>query len=212
MRIERIPSAEERRAFYEAISARPMTDFLYARPFQRARFARIQALLSVMLPLCGDVLEIGSCEGKLTEWLVEQGVRVTAVEISGPCLERAMVRIPGKQVEWIHGDIAAVLADFVQDRRTFNLTIATSVLEHQVDPYGLMEQLRGVSDIVLASVPISEAPNENAFNVAAYSNPKRVADGTGHIWYFRPATIKALFEQVYHYEDDGISAILVGAP
>lgn len=211
MRIQNVPDAAGRAAFYEAIAAEPMTPFLYARPFQRRRFERVQALLAPMLPLCERVLEVGPCEGKLTEWLVAQGVEVTAVEISERCVERAMERVPDG-VEWLLADIDTAVDEFALDGRRFDLVIATSVLEHQVHPYRLMARLRALTDVVLASVPISEAPNEDAFSVAAYRNPKRAADGTGHIWYFRPDTFRALFRQVRHYEDDRISAIGIGAP
>lgn len=211
-RLATIPSAKKRAAFYQAISQEPMSEFMYSQPFQRARHTRIQALLSVMLPLCGSVLEIGPCEGKLTEWLVAHGAVVTAVEISEPCLERAIARVGEKAVDWILGDIEIALADFVQAGQTFDLVIATSVLEHMLDPYALMAQLRDATGVVLAAVPISEPVNPDAFNVEAYRHPKKAADGTGHIWYFRPDTVKGLFSRVYHYQDDGISAIVVGEP
>jgi len=212
-RLERIPTAKQRAAFYQAISQEPVTDsVLYSQPHQRARFARIKALLDVMLPLCASVLEIGPCEGKLTEVLVAGAPSVTAVEISEPCLERAIARMGEHEVEWVLGDAVDVVDQFIADGRAFDLVVATSVLEHMPDPYALMRGLGHLTSVVLASVPISEPVNPDAFNVEAYRKPKKAADGTGHIWYFRPDTFRGLFSRVYHYQDDGISGIVVGEP
>ena len=73
-----------------------------------------------------------------------------------------------------------------------------------------MSLLRWLSNRVLATVPINEDPNPDAFSVEAYCRPQKPGDGTGHIWAFRPDTFQALFNEVYHYEDNGVSAIALG--
>jgi hypothetical protein len=74
----------------------------------------------------------------------------------------------------------------------------------------VVEKLGRLAKVILASVPIHEWPNEDAFSVEAFEHPQKNGDGTGHIWCFRPQTFRELFDEVYWYEDNGFSAIVVG--
>jgi len=205
MRIEKIPSVKEMRDYYDTIAA--TTTFherMYQTDWQRWRLARLKEILSIILPFTsGKVLEIGCADGILTHWLAERVEAVTAVDIAAPCIERCK-GLGLENVTFLCGTAKTV-------RQTgFDLVIASEVLEHCVDPEAEMSRLRMLAKGILATVPISEMPNEDTFSVEAYHKPKKAGDGSGHIWSFRPDTFKALFEDVWFYQDNGISAILLG--
>ena len=146
---------------------------------------------------------MGCCEGMVTEWLAGKVEAVTAVEPIPVLVERCR-QLGLENVTWVCGTTRNI------KEAGFDLAIICEVLEHCIDPEAEMERLRGMAKVILASVPIAEMPNENAFDVDRHWNPQRAGDGSGHIWCFREDTFKALFQEVHHFETDGISAIIVG--
>jgi len=84
------------------------------------------------------------------------------------------------------------------------------VLEHLRDPEAFMATARKLGKGILATTPINESPNPRAFSVEAAANPVTNGDGSGHIWCFREDTFRALFDEVWWYEDNGVTALIVG--
>jgi hypothetical protein len=207
LRIDPIPSDEEIASFYHACAAQgPYQPGMYQHRPQQDRLKRIKRLLSGMLPLCDGVLEAGCCDGLLSEWIASRCDHLVGVDIAQPCVERCF-------------DLGIVNARFLVGTifgRTvawggpYELAVATEVLEHVRDPKAHLVRMGQLARVVLASVPIRERPNPDAFSVEGFSNPKKPGDGTGHIWCFRPDTFRALFDEVFWYEDNGYSAIVVG--
>jgi len=211
MRIEKIPSDRAIRAFYQAITQNgPVSELMYRNDFQRRRLRRIKEILSLILPWARRVLDFGCCEGLIAQWVAPKVDMLVGCDLAAPAIERAKaLNLPN--AEFLCGSLAAVQKAYPEEK--FDLVIASEILEHVRYPDQTIARLRDMARGVLATVPIHEKPNPEAFSVEAAKRPKGVrkaGDGTGHIWCFRPDTFKALFEEVWHYEDDGISAILVG--
>jgi SAM-dependent methyltransferase len=97
-------------------------------------------------PAGSRVLEAGCGVGAQTVHLVGRspGVRVTALDVSGPSLERARARVaaecPGAAVEWRHGD----LRDLPFPDGAFDHVFVCFVLEHLADPGAVLAGLRRV--------------------------------------------------------------------
>ena len=207
MRIEKIPSAREIRDFHDAMAEKEGYQLrMYApqhQPHQGWRLGQLKALLEPMLPHCPKVLEVGCADGMFTPWLAERAQEVVAIDIVPVCIERCQA-LGLANVTFILGEVKAV------KDTDFDLALACEVLEHCLDPEKEMARLREKAEIIVASVPITETPNEDAFNIDRYWHPQKPGDGSGHIFCFREDTFKALFEEIYQYETDGISAIIVG--
>jgi len=204
MRIEKIPSARAIQSFYDTIAEMAgYQERMYQADFQKQRLGRVKELLAPMLPLCQKVLEVGCADGMLTRWLAERVAHVVAIDRARPCIERCE-KLGLEDVTFVHGTLRTV------KDTDFDLAVASEVLEHCVDPEAEVERLRGMAKVILATVPISEMPNERAFFVDAYLQPEKAGDGSGHIWAFRPDTFKALFSEIQHYEDNSLSAIVIG--
>lgn len=204
MQIEKIPSARAMREFYDAVSQEPgYQERMYRIAHQQWRLGRIKELLTPMLPLCQKVLEVGCADGMLTQWLAERVPHVTAIDRAAPCIERCLaLGLPN--VEFVNRPLRMI------KETEFDLAVISEVLEHLRDPEAELERLGKMAKVILATVPVSETPNKDAFSVEAYHNPKKAGDGTGHIWAFRLDTFKALFTEIRHFESNGISAIVIG--
>ena len=193
--------------FYDEITAEPVQEGFYRSPYQVRRMERIKEILGEMLTPESRVLEMGCCDGMLTKWLDSRVGYVLAFDISYPCIKRCN-ELGLENTEFVRGDLDGMQEHY---EMAFDVAVASEVLEHQIDPQAIVKQLGEMAEVILASVPIKEMPNPDAFSVEAFHNPQKAGDGTGHIWCFRPDTFKALFEEVRLYEEiDGTSAIILG--
>ena len=211
MHLDPIPSKADVAAFYEAVAGRDgYQAATYAAQHRKQTWAHARRLLSVMLPFAPNVLEIGCADGIVSQWVAPRTAFLVGVEIVPACVKRCeALNLP-------HADF--LLAD-VERAETwaegwpgggYDLVLAMDVIEHLRDPYKFMERARGWGRVVLLTTPINEFPNPDAFSVEAFHNPRKNGDGSSHIWCFREDTVRALFDEVYHYEDNGVTAIVVG--
>lgn len=214
MRVADIPSDEELRAFYNAQAEDPryqarMYEAGHRQDFER----RLKHILSIALPFAPIVLELGCADGIITRWVAARALSVVGVEMARPAYERCQ-ELGLSNVRLINDDLVAFLRRYtsLDEVQQFALALALDVLEHLHDPEETIGLLRDATDHVLASVPINETPNPDAFSLEAYHHPTKIGDGSGHIWCFRPDTFRALFERVDHYEDNGVTAIILGRP
>jgi len=211
LRIGKVPSPKQLRAFYNAIAKEPgYQEAMCREPHQKARLARIKELLTVILPFAPRVLEWGCADGLLTRWLAERADWVVAIDWARPCIERCR-KLGLRNVGWFCGSLEAYERKaLAEEYDGFDLAVASQVLEHCLDPVAEVRRLARLAGGILASVPIAEEPNPDAFSLEARRNPKKPGDGSGHIWCFRPDTFRALFREVWWYEDNGIDAIILG--
>jgi SAM-dependent methyltransferase len=96
--------------------------------------------------LLGDVagkrvLEVGCGAGPLTEWLVNKGASVTAMDVSPRMVGMAKARL-GNRARILKGDLTAPLA-FASDA-SFDLVVASLVLHYLRDWIGPLRELRRV--------------------------------------------------------------------
>lgn len=96
-----------------------------------------------MISLLGDVaglrvLDAGCGAGPLTEWLVAQGARVTAVDVSSAMVDLARERV-GDAATFVVADLAQPLA-FAGDGE-FDVVVASLVLHYVRDWEALLREL-----------------------------------------------------------------------
>lgn len=72
-------------------------------------------------------LEIGCGTGKNTEWLITQGRKITAVDLSKEMLNIAQRKITNQQVTFLHADITQ---EWTFANAAFDLVVCSLVLEH----------------------------------------------------------------------------------
>lgn len=215
MRLREIPPPEERRRFYDAIAAPPgWQERMYVRDHEKRRWEQVMGLLESLLLLRGGrVLEVGCADGLMTASIARRADWVVGVDVAAPCIERCEALglenasfFCGTLAEFEESELAAGWRE-----TGFDLAVASEVLEHTEDPAEELDRMRRWARWILASVPITEIPNETgAFSVEASRHPRKQADGTGHVWYFRPDTFKALFSEIVAYQDNGVCGIVLG--
>ena len=207
MHLDPIPSKADVAAFYEAVAGRPgYQAAMYTAQHRKQTWAHVRRLLSVMLPLAPNVLEIGCADGIVSQWVAPRAGKLWGLEIVPACIERCDA-LGLENAIFRQADIEKK-ADWPGE--FFDLVLAMDVIEHLRDPYKFMERARVAGRVVLLTTPINEFPNPDAFSLEAFLNPRKNGDGSSHIWSFREDTVRALFDEVYHYEDNSVTAIVAG--
>lgn len=87
------------------------------------------------------VLEVGCGAGPLTQWLVDHGALVTAIDVSPEMVRLAQARL-GDRAQVLVGDLGVPLA-FAPDA-SFDLVVASLVLHYLRDWVGPLRELRRV--------------------------------------------------------------------
>ncbi len=205
MRVDVVPGAEEIAGYYDTIAAgEGFQARMYVQPHDRLRMKRTETILGLVLPFAPQVLELGCADGIWSAWIAARVGRLVGIDVARPCIRRCRSLGLGNAV-FVHGRL-----EDLEDPGTFDLAVATEVLEHVPDPAGTLARLSELARGVLVSVPINEKPNPRAFEVEAFHRPLANGDGSGHIWSFRRETVRALFSELWHYEEVGICAIALG--
>lgn len=207
LRLDPIPSKKEIGAFYDSVAGNEgYQATMYAPMHRRQTLMSVKRLLSVMLPFAPNVLEIGCADGMVSRWVAPRVDKLVGLEIIPACLKRCEALRLGN-AEFFLIDVEKATAWPKDD---FDLVLAMDVIEHLRDPYKFMERARATGRAVLVTTPINEFPNPNAFSMKAHLNPQKDGDGSSHIWCFREDTLRTLFGEVWHYEDNGVTAIVMG--
>lgn len=154
---------------------------LYAHQMNRMRFNRTVAICQELLEIPHEfeiVLEIGCAEGYLTEKLVAMFPVVWGVDFCEALIEKATERVP-------EAIFACEDIETWQPSCTFDLIVASELIEHLFDIRGEMERWHGFGKALLVTAPICEVePNERAFDDKLFLREERIADASGHVWYF----------------------------
>ena len=89
-----------------------------------------------------NCLEIGCGTGKNTEWLLEKGNKVKAIDLSNEMLAKAKTKIQSKRVEFIQADI---LKEWIfANAEKYDLVTFSLVLEHIENLNNIFQKLRNV--------------------------------------------------------------------
>ena len=206
MHLDPIPSKAKVHAFYDAVAGgHDYQAAMYTAPHRRVTWGRVKAILSVVLPFAPHVLEIGCADGLVSQWIAPKVTTLTGLEIVPACIDRCE-GLGLDNAEFYLMDVEET-TDWADGH--YDLVIAMDVIEHLRDPYAFMERARAMGPVLVAT-PINEFPNPDAFSVEASRNPRKNGDGSSHIWSFREPTLRPLFDEVWHYEDNGVTAIILG--
>ncbi len=135
-------------------------------------------------------LEIGCAEGLMTELLAESFGYIYAVDIS----EKLIANAKKRRIENARFGVYNVEDSLLLFRKNFDMVIISEVLEHLNNPQKIVKQCLQISKYVVASCPMNEQPNPDAFDVSLYGVEKKWADATGHIWSMDEDGFKSLFD------------------
>ena len=206
MRIESIPSDDEILEYVTAIAGDGgFQASMYQVEHRLDLWRRVRYILSLILPLTPRVLETGCAEGLVSSWIAPQVERLVGLDFLPVGIRACEAReLPNAEFHLMN------LRDLTPDFGEFDLVLCCDVLEHLPDPRAFMATIKQLGRGILATTDINEFPNPLAFNLAAHANPQTNGDGSSHIWSFREDTFKALFDEVWHYEDNGVTAIIWG--
>lgn len=123
------------------------------------------------------VLDFGCGNGVLTHWMFANGFgrEVVGVDVSRTAIDFAQRTFQGPGLSF------AVLDDLdrLDDLGTFDVAVASHVLEHVPDPDRVLQRLRGVARWVLAEVPLEDCAAVNLR--ARLSGRPRSDNPVGHI-------------------------------
>jgi 2-polyprenyl-3-methyl-5-hydroxy-6-metoxy-1,4-benzoquinol methylase len=207
MHLDPIPSKKKIHEFYDDVaSGEGYQAAMYSATHRKQTRASVEQLLSVILPLTPRVLEIGCADGMISRWIAPRVDKLVGLEIVPACIGRCEAL--GLEGAEFHLTDVERATDW--PKGGFDLVLAMDVIEHLRDPYKFMERARVAGGILLVTTPINEFPNADAFSVEAFHAPRKNGDGSAHIWCFRENTFRALFDEIWHYEDNGITAIVMG--
>lgn len=169
---------------------------VYSKPTSQVRFNAVCTLMREYFD-GHKFLEIGCAEGLYCDIASWFATLVVGVDISKPKLERAKF---AHNIIYIEGDWDNL--PFIEN--SFDLALATEVLEHSLDPQSVVDKLFTMSNKVVATVPIKETLSENPFE----------GRKSGHLHAFRPDSFRMLFSKynIDHYQqNDEIGFALIGA-
>lgn len=133
----------------------------------------------------GRVLEIGSRDGRVTQFLVDRADHVVALDLQRPSLDHA-------RVEPVQGDVTALAFD----DGSFDTVVCTEVLEHVPVP-GLYAAGRELSRVVRGQLVVG-VPFEQDITLGAMRCARCGALNPpwGHVNSFDEASLKAIFPRL----------------
>lgn len=143
-------------------------------------FSRITKLLKdrVLIGPEGKILEAGCGEGHFTEFLrgIYPNVGIDAFDISEKCILEAGESYKDKNINFSTGNIC----DIRYEADTFNLTVASEVLEHMEEPRDALNELARVSsEYVLITIP--NEPLWRILNMCRFKYLKDFGNTPGHV-------------------------------
>lgn len=180
----------------EGLNPSSHQQFVYSKVTSQVRFNAVCTLLREYFD-GHKFLEVGCAEGLYCEMMSWIATLVIGVDISKPKLERTKNT---HNIIYFEADWDSL--PFISD--SFDLALATEVLEHSLDPQALVDSLFTISNKVVATVPINETLSNTPFE----------GRKSGHLHAFRPESFKMLFSKykIDHYsQNDEIGFALIGA-
>lgn len=152
----------------------------YVEVHQRQRMDLMLEWIAELGPLSSGI-EIGCCEGVMTERLAEHFGDLLAIDFQPGFAERCPVI---SNVTYQEHDVSAW-----SPSETVDLVIFSEVLEHLLDPVDVLRRFAARSRRVLASCPINEPLNPETWDVDLLDFTREspvvglsVGATAGHVW------------------------------
>jgi len=189
---------EKIKEFYtnEGLNPSSHQQFVYSKETSQMRFNAVCTLMKEYFE-GHKFLEVGCAEGLYCEMASWFATIVVGVDISKPKLEKTKNT---HNVIYMEGDWDSL--PFVKD--SFDMALATEVIEHSLDPQALVDSLFTIANKVVATVPIHETLAESPFE----------GRKSGHLHAFRPESFKLLFSKYkidHYFQNDEVGFALIGA-
>jgi SAM-dependent methyltransferase len=153
---------------------------LYSHALNRQRFAEVVRICEQLAEdqSIARVVELGCAEGYLTVRLTDLFPMVWGVDFCEEFIVDAAKRAP--KALFVCADV-----EKWQPSCEFDLIVATEMIEHLKDMRGELERWREFGHRLLVSAPIAEGePNDRSFDAGLFLREERVADASGHVWFF----------------------------
>lgn len=162
------------------------------------------------------VLEIGCCEGAMTAEIAPRVRGVLAVDFVQSLLD-VCPQLPNVTYELQDISIWEPMRG-----APFDVTVMGEVLEHLIDPIGVLKRLVACTYYVVASCPINEELNlDTAWDMSKIDDlmtgrqKVEAGEGAGHIWAMDEEGFEFMFAEagyeIVHKELIGPSEIIVAA-
>ena len=139
------------------------------RAYFRAKLAQRHAVLQRVSPQGRSMLDVGCGEGFALAYFREQGWSVKGLDFSAAGVES---QNPDCRDALVVGDVFALLAEEIAAGQTYDAVWLQNVLEHVLDPVGLLTSLKSL--LSPEGIAVITVPND-------YSAVQREAVSRGHI-------------------------------
>ena len=213
MRLDRLPEQyipADVLTYYNGLWQGREPGFVHASQYRwghaEERKARIVALAKDLAEREGltTCLEVGCCEGIMTQELAVVFGQVTAVDIV-PAFIRNCPALP---------NVAYAVRDIEHwtPGGSFGLIVVAEVLEHLREPAAAVRRLVGHCRYLLASCPISEELNPDTCDASLFMQENKNGDAAGHLWAMDMEGFASLFaglEAVYQEEFGPTGIVMV---
>lgn len=163
----------------------------YLDEHQRDRFDLMVKWVSKYAPMKQGI-EVGCCEGIMTEKLAPSFEHLLAVDFLPEFFELCP-KLPNVTYEEHN-------LDDWQDPPKADMTILGEVLEHVVDPVGVLKRFGAKSTWILASCPVDEPLGDHTWHQLKLDVPLKeqalgVGEGAGHVWAMDMEGFESMFEK-----------------
>lgn len=143
----------------------------------------------------GNVLELGPAEGLMTELILQDNYQLTIIEGSLNFCEILKNKFPNAEI------INSLFEDFSIDKK-FNNIILGHVLEHVIDPVGLLKHIKNFltpGGKILAAVPNARSIHRQAAVIMGYLQTEDSLNERDiqhdHRCVFNPESFRSIFYQ-----------------
>ena len=142
----------------------------------------------------GRLLEVGVGEGFTLDWFAARGWEVRGIDYTDEGLREFF---PERLDRLTTGDALELLDRIVQSGERFDLVICNNVIEHVLDPRGLLQRLRGV--VAEGGLLRLVAPNDGSWLqheavARGLAEPEFWVNAPEHLSYFDAQSLRRVLE------------------
>jgi hypothetical protein len=184
------------REFWDTLGNKLLAGHLHRRMYVHERqMERFKTIIQMAEGIEGDdlsCLEIGCCEGLMTNVLRRMFDRVVAVDVSPVLIEHCP---PLPNVEYLCRDVDDWIPMDDYPDTIFDCVILSEVVEHLRNPVDVIKRLSGIARFLIVSSPVgSDRLTDRTWDHSLYGEGQtQVGDATGHLWTWDMDGFKSLF-------------------